>query len=86
MKFMWTKDDILDQTGKTVIITGGNAGIGFETAKALYERGAHVLLACRDLEKAQIAADTIRQAAGTGKIDVALLDLASLESVKSFAR
>jgi len=82
---MWTKDNISDQTGKTVIVTGGNAGIGFETAKALYERGAHVLLACRDMEKAQVAAETIKQQGGTGKIEVVLLDLSSLVSVKTFA-
>ena len=82
---MWISDNITDQSGKTVIVTGGNAGIGFETAKALYERGARVVLACRDLEKAQIAANTIGQQTGTGKIDVALLDLSSLASVKAFA-
>ena len=37
---MWTKDNVGDQTGKTVIVTGANAGIGFETALALYEAGS----------------------------------------------
>ena len=52
---MWTKDNVGDQTGKTVIVTGANAGIGFETALALYEAGAQVMLACRSLDKAQQA-------------------------------
>ncbi|MEN0053222.1 MAG: oxidoreductase [Mucilaginibacter sp.] len=82
---MWTKDNMTDQTGKTAIVTGGNTGIGYETVKALYEQGAHVVLACRDLEKGRVAANKIEQAGGTGKIEVALLDLASLASVKAFA-
>ena len=50
---MWTKNNIPGQAGKTVIVTGANAGIGFETALALYEAGAHVILACRSSENAE---------------------------------
>lgn len=82
---MWTKDNIPDLSGKTAIVTGANAGIGFETAIALYGAGAHVVLACRDLEKANEAISKIKQQGGTGTLEVALLDLASLESVKHFA-
>jgi NAD(P)-dependent dehydrogenase (short-subunit alcohol dehydrogenase family) len=47
---MWAKKDMPDQTGKTAIVTGANAGIGFETALGLYKAGAHVVLAtCRKL-------------------------------------
>lgn len=83
---MWTKNDMPAQSGKTVIVTGANAGIGFETALAFYEKGAHVVLACRDLEKANDAANRIKQAAGTGTLEAALLDLGSLASVKQFAQ
>lgn len=82
---MWTTEDILDQTGKIVIVTGANTGLGFETAKALYEKGAHVIFACRDLEKAHSAVDKIEKTANSGKIDLAVLDLSSLASVKAFA-
>lgn len=82
---MWTTNDMPAQTGKTIIVTGGNTGIGYETALALYEAGATVILACRDQEKADKAAEAIRQQAGSGTIETAILDLASLTSVKNMA-
>ena len=74
-----------DQTGKTVIVTGANAGIGFETALALYEAGAHVVLACRNLANAEQALIKIKEQKGKGTLETALLDLADLPSVKQFA-
>ncbi|EFX61446.1 hypothetical protein DAPPUDRAFT_273379 [Daphnia pulex] len=65
-------------TGKTVIITGGNSGIGKETAIDLAKRGARVILACRDLKKAD-------DARGNNNVVVNQLDLASLASVRQFA-
>ncbi|MEN0052874.1 MAG: oxidoreductase [Mucilaginibacter sp.] len=82
---MWTKENIPDQTGKTVIITGANTGLGFEDALALYEKGANVIMAVRDTNKAQQAVDKIRANGGNGNVEAALLDLSSLESVKEFA-
>jgi NAD(P)-dependent dehydrogenase (short-subunit alcohol dehydrogenase family) len=82
---MWTKNNIPDQTGKTVIVTGANTGIGFETALALYEKGAHVILACRNATNAQQAFTKIKEQKGTGTLETALLDLASLASVQQFA-
>ena len=82
---MWTKKNMPDQTGKTVIVTGANAGIGFETALALYEAGAHVVLACRSLDNAQQALAKMQEQKGSGTLETALLDLASLASVKQFA-
>ncbi|SHF99317.1 NAD(P)-dependent dehydrogenase, short-chain alcohol dehydrogenase family [Chryseobacterium arachidis] len=83
---MWTKNNIPDLTGKTAIVTGANTGIGFETAKALYEAGAHVIVAARDEQKAHTALKKIEsEASGKGTLEVGLLDLASLEKIKKFA-
>ena len=57
-----TTEDVLgnlDLSGKVAIVTGANSGIGFETAKALVSRGVHVILACRDPEKANQAINEI---------------------------
>ncbi|CAH1261989.1 RDH12 [Branchiostoma lanceolatum] len=72
--------------GKTVIITGANQGIGFETAKDLAGRGAKIILACRDLTRAQKAADGIKEKTKNENIIVHQLNLASLASVSSFAQ
>lgn len=83
---MWTaKDNMTDQTGKTVMVTGANTGIGFETALAFYKAGAHVVLACRNMDNANQALKSIQQQGGTGTLETALLNLASLQAVKQFA-
>jgi NAD(P)-dependent dehydrogenase (short-subunit alcohol dehydrogenase family) len=71
---------IPDMTGRTVIVTGANSGIGRAAASALAGAGANVVLAVRNIEKGQAAA-----AAMPGNTDVRRLDLASLESVREFA-
>ncbi|MGS2741259.1 oxidoreductase [Sinomicrobium sp. M5D2P17] len=82
---MWTKDNIPDQKGKTVIVTGANTGIGFETALALYEKGADVTLACRNLSRAEEAREKIQAFGGYGTVKTGLLNLANLVEVKKFA-
>lgn len=82
---MWTKNNIPDQSGKTIIVTGANAGVGFETALALYEKGAHVILAGRNLIKVEEAIGRIKKINGTGSAEAGALDLASLQSVRQFA-
>uniref|UniRef100_H2ZXJ7 Si:ch211-107o10.3 n=1 Tax=Latimeria chalumnae TaxID=7897 RepID=H2ZXJ7_LATCH len=74
--------------GKTVIITGANVGIGKETARDLARRdvGARVILACRDLNKAEQAASDLRKDTGNGILIVKKLDLASLNSVRKFTK
>src|SRR3977135_2823959 len=84
--FMWTKSNIPDQTGKTAIVTGANTGVGFETALALYEAGAQVVLACRNPDNAQLALTKIEEQQGTGTLETALIDLSSLDSIKQFAK
>jgi NAD(P)-dependent dehydrogenase (short-subunit alcohol dehydrogenase family) len=80
---MWRIDDAPDQTGRTAVVTGANAGIGLETARALAARGATVILACRDVAKGEAAAQ--RLAADPARLRVVQLDLASLASVRSAA-
>jgi NAD(P)-dependent dehydrogenase (short-subunit alcohol dehydrogenase family) len=86
----WTTDNIPSQHNRIAIVTGANSGIGFETAKALAEKDATVILACRNLEKAAQAATQIRQAVGYAKLEIKLevigLDLADLNSVREFAK
>ena len=83
---MWTTKDIPNQKGKTVIVTGGNTGIGFETALALFGAGANVTIACRDKAKAEKAIIGMEARKGTGSLEVGILDLASLQSVRQFAK
>ncbi len=81
----WTHDDIPAQTGRTAIVTGANSGIGFETAKALTEKGAHVVLACRNQEKGGAALAEILGGQPAGTAELMALDLSDLASVRAFA-
>lgn len=82
---MWTKQNIPDQSGKTAIVTGANTGIGYETALALYEAGANVIVACRDEAKAKQAIDKMQLSEGKGSLEIGILNLANLAEVKKFA-
>ena len=81
----WTAENIPDQSGKTVIVTGANSGIGFETTAALVRKGAKVIMACRSLEKGQAAAAKIQDQGLKGEVILKQLDLADLSSVARFA-
>ncbi len=70
---------------KVAIITGGNTGIGYYTALDFARRGAHVILACRDLNKADNAAAEIKKISGNQSVEVQYLDLADLETVRQFS-
>ena len=72
--------------GKLAIVTGSNTGLGYETAKDLAQRGAHVILACRDARKAEKAALEIIKRTNNRQVDVELLDLSDLDSVRSFVK
>ena len=77
----WTTLDIPNLKGKTVFITGSNSGLGFYTAKALAEKKAHVVLACRTLKKAHLAIDQLKSLNPKGKFSPLELDLADLNNV-----
>ncbi len=81
----WTADDMPDLAGKTIIVTGGNSGIGYEATRQFARKGAHVVLACRDLEKARAAIAAITSDHPQGSLEAMALDLASLASVRNFA-
>ncbi|MFI6340599.1 oxidoreductase [Streptomyces sp. NPDC050535] len=79
----WNASDLVDQSGRTAVVTGANSGLGIATVDALARAGAHVVLAVRDLERGEAAARTVQGVAGT--VEVRRLDLADLSSVRAFA-
>ncbi len=81
----WGPDDIGDLTGSTIMVTGANSGIGYEAAVELAAHGAHLVLACRNLQKANQAADRIIGYTPSASVEVLELDLASLGSVRRAA-
>ncbi len=86
MRSGFTADDVADLSGRRFLITGANAGIGFEAAKVLAARGAHVVLACRDAARAEAAMDRIRADTPGADLSFLSLDLADLDQVKSAAQ
>lgn len=81
----WTTQNIPDLTGKVIIVTGGNNGIGYEAAKEFARKGAHTILACRNRKKAQKALEKIKAEIPDANAEVMLLDLASLQSIRQFS-
>jgi NAD(P)-dependent dehydrogenase (short-subunit alcohol dehydrogenase family) len=81
----WTTTSVPDQSGRIAVVTGASAGLGLETAKLLAVRGAHVVLACRDLQKAERAAAAVRAEGPRASVQVVRLDLASQASVREAA-
>jgi NAD(P)-dependent dehydrogenase (short-subunit alcohol dehydrogenase family) len=81
----WTAQDIPDQTGRTVVVTGANSGLGFHTSLELARRGARVLMACRNLDKGREAEQRLRREVPSADVEVRRLDLADLASVREFA-
>ncbi|MFI9813741.1 oxidoreductase [Saccharothrix variisporea] len=77
----WTEADIPDQTGRTVLVTGANSGLGLRTAEVLAGKGARVLMACRSPERGQRALERVGN-----KAELVELDLADLGSVHDAAK
>jgi NAD(P)-dependent dehydrogenase (short-subunit alcohol dehydrogenase family) len=81
----WSNDDIPDQSGRTILITGANSGLGIRCAEALAAKGAHVVMACRNEAKAQEARRGVAAVATGPEPTVVRLDLSSLASVRTAA-
>jgi NAD(P)-dependent dehydrogenase (short-subunit alcohol dehydrogenase family) len=81
----WTEASVPDQSGRVAIVTGSNTGLGYETARVLAARGAHVVLAVRNVEKGQAAAAKISGISPRADIKVQPLDVSSLQSVRTAA-
>lgn len=81
----WTERDIPDQSGRTVVVTGANSGLGYLTSLRLAEHGAHVIMTARDLKKGRHAHAAIMAARPKGSAELRRLDLADLDQVKAFA-
>ncbi|MEZ5568894.1 MAG: oxidoreductase [Halioglobus sp.] len=82
----FTEQDVPDQSGRTIVITGANTGLGFEAARALAAKGARVLMACRSSEKAEQAIARIEQDNGAADVHFVALDLGDLASVSACAQ
>ena len=85
MSEKWTADSIPDQSGRLAVVTGANSGLGLVTARELARKGAHVVLACRNTAKGDEAAGSIAREVPGAQVEVAALDLGSLDSVRAFA-
>ncbi len=81
----WTLSQMPRQDGRRAIVTGGNIGIGYDAALELARHGAAVVLASRTQSKADAAAIALRQQVPGATVEVSLLDLASLTSIRAFA-
>lgn len=81
----FTADDVIDQSGKTFLVTGANTGLGYEAAKVLAARGGRVLLGCRSEDKATAAMDQIRSSISDADLRFIPLDQGDLASVEQAA-
>jgi len=82
----WRHLEVADQYGRRAIVTGANTGLGYVSTLALVRAGAEVVMAVRDLDRGQVAAQRIRKQEPEAKLRVIHLDLASLASVYDFAQ
>ena len=85
MSAKWTAADVADQSGRVAIVTGANSGLGYDTAAVLAEKGAQVVLAVRNLDKGNEAADRIKKSSPNAVVSTQELDLTSLDNVRKAA-
>lgn len=81
----WSLADVPDQRGRVAVVTGANGGLGLATATALAGKGAHVVIAARNVAKAAAARDQIRAVCPDASLEIVRLDLGSLASVDEAA-
>lgn len=81
----WTAENIKNQNGKTILITGANTGLGYQTALELVKKGAFVILAGRSADKIDQAIQDIIKIVPNAKLEAGIVDLSDLKSVKIFA-
>lgn len=81
----WSTENINDQKGKTVLITGANTGLGYQTALELAKKNAFVILVGRNAEKIDQAIADIQKQYPSAKLEAGIADLSDLESVSNFA-
>jgi NAD(P)-dependent dehydrogenase (short-subunit alcohol dehydrogenase family) len=81
----WSAADVGDQEGRTFVVTGANSGIGLEAVRVLAARGATVVMACRNLQKAEAARAEVLRATPTARLSLVPLDLSDLDSVRACA-
>ena len=82
----WTAADMADQRGRVAVVTGANSGIGFHTALELTRCGATVIAACRSDERGRAAVARILDEVPSASVELRILDLADLDSVREFAQ
>jgi NAD(P)-dependent dehydrogenase (short-subunit alcohol dehydrogenase family) len=81
----WTAADVADQTGRVAVVTGANSGLGLATTRELARAGARVVMACRSAANGEQAAAIVRASVPNAVLEVAVLNLAELGSVREFA-
>lgn len=82
----WITDLLPDLTGKVILVTGANSGIGFEASKEFARKGAKIILASRNISKAKTALQQINEITCNNEIEIMQLDLASKKSIHDFAK
>ncbi len=81
----WTVENMPDLSGKIIIVTGANSGIGFDATRAFVQKGGHVVLASRNIQKAETAVSQIKTEIPNASTEIIPLNLADLTSIKNFA-
>ncbi|RDU35764.1 short-chain dehydrogenase [Neobacillus piezotolerans] len=85
MAFDWIAKDMVDVSGKRILITGGNSGIGFETARAFASKGADVILGVRNITRGEAAVHKLKLESPKSLVGLMQVDLSDLSSIRKFA-